>query len=372
MRRRYGIFSDLKTLEWILEDIGQKIDPSQFGSRKGTGTEHLIVSYVDRVLKLLDSQRGKSAVIAAAFDRVDPTLAITKFIQMGLRPSLILILISYMTDRKMIVKFRNEQSKPHDLVGGGPQGTLLGQIEYLVASNDCLVKKTSKTYRFKYFDDLHIVEFLLLCNQLVEYNLMEHIPSDIPVENKFLSPNSFEMQSTLDNISEWTEENLMKINESKSKYIIYSRVQQPYSTRLSLNNVTLERLQAIKILGVWVQEDLNWETNTKQLCKSAFSRISILSKLKYTGVKKEDLLLVYKMFIRSIPEYCSVVFTSSLTNEQSQKLEAIQSTSLRIILGDDYHSYDSALQEVGLERLSDRRKKRMESFAIKCVKKTTL
>ena len=145
-------------------------------------------------------------------------------------------------------------------------------------------------------------------------------------------------------------------------------MQKPFSTRLTMNNILLDRLPAIKVLGVWIQADLNWETNTKQLCKSAFSRISILSKLKYAGVKRDDLLLVYKMFIRSIPEYCSVVFNSSLTIEQSEKLEAIQSTSLKIILGDAYMSYNSAMQEVGLERLSTRRERRMESFAVKCVK----
>ena len=108
--------------DWILEDIERNIDPSQFGARKGTGTEHLVVSYVDRVLKLLDSKRGKAVVIAAAadwaaaFDRVDPTLAVKKIIKMGLRSSLVQILISYMTGRKMIVKFQANQSSPHSLI----------------------------------------------------------------------------------------------------------------------------------------------------------------------------------------------------------------------------------------------------------------
>ena len=65
--------------EWILNDIEDKLDPSQFGGRSGSGTEHLIVSYIDRILKLLDSRSAKTAVVAAAadfmtaFDRTDPT-----------------------------------------------------------------------------------------------------------------------------------------------------------------------------------------------------------------------------------------------------------------------------------------------------------
>ena len=42
------------------------------------------------------------------------------------------------------------------------------------------------------------------------------------------------------------------------------------------------------------------------------ARISLLSKLKYIGMKMEDLLTVYKTFIRCIVEYCCVVWHSSL------------------------------------------------------------
>ena len=83
----------------------------QFGGQKGMGTEHMMVCFIDRILKLLDSHPDKSAVIAtsldwaAAFDRQDPTLAIIKFIKLGVRAALIPLLISYLTDRKMQVKF---------------------------------------------------------------------------------------------------------------------------------------------------------------------------------------------------------------------------------------------------------------------------
>ena len=189
--------------------------------------------------------------------------------------------------------------------------------------------------RHKYFDDLNILEFLILSDQLVNYNVQEHIPSDVGTEELFLPSDEYEMQSTLDNLSSWTTQNLMQINETKTKYIIYSRLKDSFATRLSMNNVALERLSEIKILGVWIQEDLSWAKNTKQLCISAFSRISVLSKLKYAGICNADLISVYKMFIRCIPEYCSVTFHKSLTQDQSAKLETIQSTSLKIILAEE-------------------------------------
>ena len=73
---------------------------------------------------------------ANAFDRQDPTLAIQKPMRLGVRPSLIPVIVSYLTGRKMKVRFNGHESELLDLIGGGPQGTLLGLIEYLVQSND--------------------------------------------------------------------------------------------------------------------------------------------------------------------------------------------------------------------------------------------
>ena len=82
----------------------------------------------------------------------------------------------------------------------------------------------------------------------------------------------------------------------------------------------------------------------------------------------EELLNIYKLFIRCIPEYCSIAFHKSLSEELSEKLETIQSTSLRIILSENYVSYNAALEMCALERLSVRREKRLLSFSLKCIK----
>ena len=75
----------------------------------------MIVQFVDRSLKMLDSLTERSAVIAAAldwsaaFDRIDSTFTATKLIEIGLRPALVSILISYMTNRRMTVKFKGKK-----------------------------------------------------------------------------------------------------------------------------------------------------------------------------------------------------------------------------------------------------------------------
>ena len=175
------------------------------------------------------------------------------------------------------------------------------------------------------------MEFIILSEVLIDYPVMEHIPSDVGTDQMFLPANCFSLQNKLNDISHWTEENLA-LNESKSYYIIYSRSRQEFTTRLHLNGKSLERLSVIKLLGIWLDEDISWNTNTKEICKRAFSRMSMLSRLKYAGISRDDLLLIYKLFIRSTAEYCSVVFHSALSQEQTKKIELIQSTSLKIIL----------------------------------------
>ena len=93
----------------------------------------------------------------------------------------------------------------------------------------------------------------------------------------------------------------------------------------------------------------------------------MLTKLKYVGVSVEDLIVIYVLFIRSVTEYCSVAFHSSLTVEQTTDIERVQKTCLKIILADNYVDYEAALEMTGLQTLVERREKRCLDFSLKCI-----
>ena len=143
----------------------------------------------------------------------------------------------------------------------------------------------------------------------------------------------------------------------KSKFIFFNRCKSQFTTRLLLNDMPLERVTVIKLLGVWLQEDMGWHENTKQICKSAYSRIGILGRLKYVGLDTDTLLTIYKLFIRCIQEYCSTVFHYSLPQEQSYKIERIQANCLKVILGENYVSFEAALEICNIKLLGTRRGK---------------
>ena len=74
----------------------------------------------------------------------------------------------------MKVKFNGEESDFHRLVGGGPQGTLIGQLEYLVYSNDS-ADAVPPEDRYKYVDDLTLLQLVLLSGILTEYDFMFYL-----------------------------------------------------------------------------------------------------------------------------------------------------------------------------------------------------
>ena len=112
---------------------------------------------------------------------------------------------------------------------------------------------------------------------------------------------------------------------------------------------------------------MSWNKNTKEICIKAYSRVQMLTKLKYAGICRDDLLLIYKLFIRSVIEYCSVAFHTSLTLEQNKTLEGIQATCIKIILGHQYTDYMSALKICDIHSLEERRQQRLLKFSLKCL-----
>jgi hypothetical protein len=338
------------------------------------GTEHLIVTLIDRISKLLEDPKNPVVILSSydwkgAFERIDPTIVALKIINLGIRSSIVKVVINFLRDRKMLVKMNKQESESFDLIGGGPQGSLIGQLLYLIASDD-VAEDIPQEDTFKYIDDLSALEAINTEGKLVEYDVFQHVPSDLAPGQLFLPPTTFKTQIYNDGIFQWSNDNKMVLNQEKSNYMVISRSKQAFGTRLNINGAILERKQSIVHLGIHMTEGLCWEKHISEICRKAYPRIRMLSKLKYVGVPIEDLIMLYSLHIRSVTEYCSTAFHSSLSQRSSNKLEAIQKTCLRVILGEMFIDYSSALEMCSIKSLLDRRENRSLSFAIKCTKHT--
>ena len=137
--------------------------------------------------------------------------------------------------------------------------------------------------------------------------------------------------------------------------MVFSRSEKEFATRLTINGRTIDRVEETKLVGMWVTTWLDWEKNTREICKKAYARMTMITKLKYAGVTVEDLIHIYILYIRSLLEYCSVVWHSTLTADMSHDIECVQKLCLKIILGQKYSGFDNALEATGLGKLFNRR-----------------
>ena len=71
-----------------------------------------------------------------AFNRQDHSILITKLSDLGVPSWLLKIVISFLSNRRMVVRYKGETSSLKNLPGGGPQGALFGLLLFLVLVND--------------------------------------------------------------------------------------------------------------------------------------------------------------------------------------------------------------------------------------------
>ena len=83
---------------------------------------------------------------------------------------------------------------------------------------------------------------------------------------------------------------------------------------------------------------------------------------------KQDLLQIYKSFIRSRLEFSCVVWNSSLTKENEHDIERVQKAAVKLILKEAYKDYESGLKMLNIESLVDRRNRLCLKFAKQCLK----
>ena len=187
--------------------------------------------------------------------------------------------------------------------------------------------------------------------------------------NQFIDPKHLKTQENLNNINEWTKKQKMVINQKKTKNVIFNFTKKyQFSTQFEIEGEELETVQEAKLLGTIVTNNLKWDRNTEFIVKKANKRMELLRKISGFGANWEDLKNIYILYVRSLLEQSCTVWHSGLTLENNEDLERIQKCALKIILKEDYKTYENALKLLDLEKLCERRKNLCLKFAKKCIK----
>ena len=178
------------------------------------------------------------------------------------------------------------------------------------------------------------------------------------------------LQQHLERVEDFTITNEMKINENKSKVMIFNKSRNyDFPPEFSFKNgVILECLESTKLLGIYLTSDLRWNENCKQIYIKAMSKMWLLRRLKRINLDIDLILDFYMKEIRPLAEHGVAIWNSGLTKGQVADLEKIQKITLKIILDDQYILYDVACTLLNVLPLKFRRNDLCTSFAIKLYK----
>ena len=122
--------------------------------------------------------------------------------------------------------------------------------------------------RFKFVDDLSFIEVIYLLNVgLASYNIQAHVPSDIPEHNQIIPNEHLESQKHLSKINEWTKAKKMKLNEKKTKNMVFNFSKKQFVTKMVVNNEKIETVKETMLLGTVITDNLTWDRNCEELIK---------------------------------------------------------------------------------------------------------
>ena len=112
---------------WLLEFIQDKIDFRQYGGFKGNSITHYIIEFINFILANQESS-APTAILACmidfskAFNRQDHNLLITKLSDMSVPAWLLKLVMAFLSNRSMVVRYKGATSLFKALARWGPPG----------------------------------------------------------------------------------------------------------------------------------------------------------------------------------------------------------------------------------------------------------
>ena len=305
-----------KILEKILLNdlrpkFSQLLGDSQFGIRKKSSTSHAIIAAHESLTSNYDNPEIGATIFLSfdfskAFDRILHCDLIAKAKSSGLPLGFVSFLIDYLANRQQRVRFLGCRSQLKDVCSGVPQGSILGPYLFGLYISS-LQPQCHRACLIKYVDDV-CLSFGIRINAARE---------DI-----------FTLSVEIDNVSRWSAQNSLTLNQQKTSGLINYRGHFRESFDIESLFPSVNFSDSVKFLGVFIDNSFGWKNHVDYIEKKCAQRIYILRRLKaITDVKQfQD---VYNSIIRSLMEYACPAFIG-LSNEDSKRLQRIQDRCLKM------------------------------------------
>ena len=353
------ILKGTNNVKGLLHYISKYFDPAQY-ALPGASCNHALISSIDFILKSTDNPNKPTAVInlladwSKAFNKVNHNIIMRILMAMQVPQWILRLILSYLQNRKMILRFRNCKSEPKAMPGGCPQGTLIGNILYILYINPIgfpgeitlQVNDTIREYwthldhiplltpsnitipttmnSAKFMDDATLQEAVDLKSCLASkldrsgpLPWWERSGKLLPTKNTFL-------QSEIHTLKRISNEREMVLNPDKTKLMIINFTNDHhFQSLLTIPGSPSPILLTFqtKLLGYWMTCDMKPDVHVKYLLGIAYSRLWAISRLKSAGSSDDDILHFFNIKIRSVLEYSAPVYTPMLTLQNINDIE---------------------------------------------------
>lgn len=104
--------------------------------------------------------------------------------------------------------------------------------------------------------------------------------------------------------SELYASNLLKGNLSKFQTMTFKHNRTESNIPLHLQGNIIESSECLKLLGVTIDEQLNFNTHINEICKKKSQKVGVMLRLKKKPIPTDAKLTLYKSAISPFLTYC--------------------------------------------------------------------
>ena len=257
--------------------------------------------------------------LTKAFDTLDHTILETKLNHIGIRGITLKWFTSYLSNRHQYTVFKSSSSRINNLTCGVPQGSILGPLLFLIYIND-IVNNLTHSNAIIYADDTNLIFHDKDLNKVID-----------------------SMNAELNAIETWFNANMLSININKTSYVIFHPKNKPIPTHknISMGRKNINRLTAVKFLGVTIDEQLNWKSHLTNKSNQIVKVVSILSRLKHS-ISTTILKKIYDALILPHMSY-AISAWGNIRNREMTRLITLQKKAVRIFNKSKYNAHTSPL-----------------------------